>query len=116
MTVLTIDGPQIKCAFHTWSCSDHIAGSGGFDQHHRWPKSMGGPEHPPDLLILCPNHHRRQHALVRAMCERGTDAIHTLHWFSPAEKAVASYAFASWLSIGSPHISWVAPAALLVET
>ena len=109
----TIDGGFVKCDFETWVCSNHSALAGGFDEHHRRPKSMGGPENPDDKLILCPTHHRRQHALVRAYVEHGPN-VQTVKWYSPAEKAVARFAYQRWSDIGRPHVQWSSPAAAVV--
>lgn len=112
---LGLDGPTVKCAFETSWCRGHAALAGGLDEHHRWPKSLGGPEDPTDvqgLLILCPLHHRRQHALVRAMVEAGATTIHTVRYFAPVEWQTAAYAVGQWLSAGRPRIAgWPCPAA-----
>jgi hypothetical protein len=106
----TIDGLTVSCAFETWDCTSHAGGAGGFDEHHRWPKTMGGPEHGSDLLILCSLHHRRQHALIRAYAEFGS-GVSMVKWFSPAEKTSARYAIERWTSIGRPRVYWNVPAA-----
>lgn len=108
--VRTIDGPGICCSFHTWDCSDKAAQAGGFDEHHAWPKAMGGPENPDDLLILCATHHRRQHALIRAYAQWGT-GVQMVKWFSKQERDTAKWAVEMWRSIGSPHVYWNVPAA-----
>lgn len=106
----TIDGGFIRCDFHTWDCSYHAALVGGFDQHHAWPVVMGGPERPDSLLTLCPLHHRRQHALLRAYVENGVD-VKTVKWFSALERSTARSAVLQWISVGSPRVYWNTPAA-----
>lgn len=111
----TIDGGFVHCDFETWQCSFHSALAGGFDEHHRWPKTMGGPENQDDMLTLCPTHHRRQHALIRAMVEHDSMDLKFTKWFSFAELNVARYAFTKWNGLGSrkPHIFWSSPAAIV---
>lgn len=111
--LLTIDGPVMRCAFHTWMCSPHSAGAGGFDQHHEHPLSMGGD--PSKLaLVLCPTHHRRQHSLIRAMVQSNSTEIRTVKWFSPEERKSAKTAYLGWVELGKPKIEgWSSPAATL---
>lgn len=108
----SIDARDTSCAFASHGCSNSMGGHGGFDEHHRWPKSMGGPEHPGDLLALCPNHHARQHALVRYLVETADPLYAVLRHFTAAELEVADYALARWREAGSPPIAgWSRPAA-----
>lgn len=110
----TIDGPNLRCAFHAGGCSERTALAGGFHEHHRHPRSMGGPENPDDLLILCPLHHGRAHALARAYVQHGP-GVRTVRWFSPAERATARYAVTMWRENGAPRISgWSTPAAVIL--
>lgn len=110
--IYTLDTPQAECAFDSHDCSHAVSGHGGFDQHHRWPKSLGGPEHPGDLLVLCPNHHARQHALVRYLVETQVPQRQVTWHFTSDELATAQYAFEQWKLAGSPHIDgWSRPAA-----
>lgn len=109
-----VDGPDVVCAFQSYWCSSHSQGCGGFDEHHKWPQFLGGPEKTDDKLVLCPTHHRRQHALIRAMIGNGTTAIHTLHYFAPIEWQTAIYAVTQWHSVGMPAIlGWSCPAAVV---
>ena len=39
--------------------------SGGIEQHHWLPKSMGGSDHETNLLTLCPKHHGEIHSMRR---------------------------------------------------
>jgi hypothetical protein len=109
---MTLDAPGTVCAFDSNYCSRSLSGHGGFDQHHRWPVSLGGPENPDDLLILCPNHHHRQHALIRYLVEYPvTETTVTSHFVS-VELETARYAVAQWRAAGSPAIAgWPTPAA-----
>lgn len=106
----TIDGPNVMCAFHTWDCSDKASLAGGLDEHHRWPKAMGGSEGDLDLLVLCALHHRRQHALIRTYVQHGV-AARTVKWFSKLERDTAKYAVEKWVEAGRPRIYWNVPAA-----
>lgn len=111
-----LDEPGTTCAFHVHDCSDMIASHGGFDLHHRWPQFMGGAAHQPDELTLCPNHHRRQHALVRYLVECQQRDVPTstriTRRFASIERETALYALTSWNNAGKPHIpGWSAPAA-----
>lgn len=112
-----IDGPDVKCSFESYWCKGRSALAGGFDEHHEWPKSLGGSEDPNDvqhLLVLCPTHHRRQHALIRAMVESGTTLIKPVRYYSNIEMSAASYAVGQWVAAGKPRIGgWPCPAAAL---
>jgi hypothetical protein len=107
-----IDTPGTRCAFGA-HCTVGMLGHGGFDEHHELPLSLTGA---PDgvKLILCPNHHRRQHALVRYVVETGTgvrDQL-VLRHFAPIERSTAEFAYDGWVAAGSPHVSsWPCPAA-----
>lgn len=94
-----------KCEFAP--CTP-VSGRGGFDQHHRWPKSWGGPADGP-LVLLCPSHHRRQHSLLHAWANasaQGKDAPlkKVLRLFKPAEITLAQEAHDKWVSAGRPKI------------
>jgi hypothetical protein len=111
---MTLDAPGTVCAFDSNHCTTSLSGRGGFDQHHRWPVSLGGPENPDDLLILCPSHHARMHAVIRYLVELGTKSEDWLvmEHFAPAEREAARYAVLSWKAIGAPTIAgWPRPAA-----
>jgi hypothetical protein len=114
---LTADGPALRCAFETAWCRGHVTLAGGLDEHHRWPLSLGGPAEPTDAqgkLLLCPIHHRRQHALIRAMVESGATAVRTVRYFAPVEWQTAAYAVGQWLAASRPVIpGWPTPAAAL---
>lgn len=81
---------------------------GGTDEHHRWPKSWGGPANGP-LIRLCPSHHRRQHSLLHAWADY-TAAGHeqppatVLSLFSAGEVALARQAHDLWDAAGRPPI------------
>jgi hypothetical protein len=111
---LTIDAPGTVCAFASRGCTAMVSGRGGFDAHHRWPISLGGPEHPDDLLACCPVHHRRQHSLLRYMieCDTTPPSSTVLLHFTALERETADYAVTQWRAAGSPHIAgWPCPAA-----
>lgn len=110
----TIDTPGTLCAFASHGCTGSISGRGGFDGHHRWPVSLGGPEHPDDLLALCPNHHRRQHSLIRYLIQFGdtSPSATVLAHFTTVERLTAIYAITQWRGAGSPPVAgWPCPAA-----
>lgn len=111
-----IDGPHLVCAFEQAWCRGRITLAGGLDAHHAWPTSLGGPAEPTDaagLLLLCPIHHRRQHALIRAMVEAGSTDVHTVRHYAPVERRTAVYAVGQWLAAGKPVIGgWPSPAAV----
>ena len=112
--IRTIDAPGTACAFDSNHCTTSLSGRGGFDQHHRWPVSLGGPENPNDLLILCPNHHHRQHALIRYLVEVGIgpESYTVTCHFVTLELDAARYAVDHWKAAGSPAIAgWPTPAA-----
>lgn len=112
--IRTIDGPAVRCSLHMWDCSLRASLAGGLQEHHRHPVSMGGAEHPDELLVLCSLHHTRIHAITRAYVERGLD-VRTVRWFSPAERATARYAVESWAAAGRPRITgWSTPAAAVL--
>lgn len=112
---LTIDGDGLKCSFEASWCKGRATLAGGLDAHHEWPKSMGGAELASDtqhLLNLCPTHHRRQHALIRAMVEHGTTAIRPVRRYSKVEVDAAVYAYTRWVGAGKPHVEgWTCNAA-----
>lgn len=108
----TTDGPGITCDLQAWWCRDRAALAGGFDEHHHWPEFLGGPDKTGDMLTLCPLHHRRIHALIRAMVEHGTTLLETVRYFTPSEHAVASFGVSKWFANGQPAIAgWSCPAA-----
>lgn len=107
-----IDGPSIRCGHESHACTVMARGRGGFDIHHRWPLSMGGPENPSDRLILCPLHHRRAHALLRHLVETSPPSAAVLRHFTTVERDAATYALTHWQAAGSPPIAgWPCPAA-----
>lgn len=110
--IVTLDAPGTTCAFDSNRCSAAMAGHGGFEQHHRWPMSMGGPEKPDDLLVLCPNHHHRQHSIIRYLIESVTAKLSVTRHFTLVELDTARHAVSEWKAAGSPTISgWPTPAA-----
>ncbi len=111
---LTLDAPGTLCAFASNGCTAFLSGRGGFDQHHKWPVSLGGPENPEDLLALCPSHHRRQHSLIRYLVQLAgaAEAWAVVGHFTTIERDTARYAVAKWQAAGSPAIAgWPSPAA-----
>jgi hypothetical protein len=116
--VNTIDAPGTTCSFHNHLCSTQMAGHGGFDEHHEFPVSLGGAAGQTTMLVLCPNHHRRQHALIRYLVElfqsgnlgAGDPAV--TGQFTVHELLAANSAVKSWIEAGQPVIaSWPCPAA-----
>jgi 5-methylcytosine-specific restriction endonuclease McrA len=112
-----IDSPDAKCAFGI-RCSQLVLGRGGLDVHHEFPLSLGGEEGKTEMLTLCPNHHRRQHALIRLFIENFGEPIPP--WvhrrFHHEEVQAAIYAIQNWITAGKPHVSWSVPAARDLET
>lgn len=97
------------CAFDSNTCSRSMSGRGGFDEHHEYPKFLGGDDHAGALLRLCPNHHRRQHALIRYLVEaheNGRSADwQVLRRFTPAERTAATFAIDGWTASGAPAVA-----------
>lgn len=111
---LGVDLDGAVCAFASNNCTASMIGAGGLDEHHEWPVSLGGDERQADntMLLLCPNHHRRQHALIRYLVENRAAQWAVLRHFTPAERSAAGFAVEHWWAVGSPTISgWPAPAA-----
>lgn len=113
--IRTLDAPGSVCAFDSNGCSHSASGHGGFDEHHAWPISLGGAEQGP-LLVLCPLHHRRQHALLRYLVEQDeADAVPdwtVVEHFTHDERQTASAALAQWRNAGRPKVDgWPCPAA-----
>jgi len=110
---LDVDGAV--CHFESNDCSSAVIGAGGLDEHHGWPVFMGGPSDEADTNA-CPNHHRRQHSLLRYLveCDR---ADRLPSWavrrhFTAVERSTADYAVRCWVAAGRPLIrSWNVPAA-----
>lgn len=108
----TLDAPGTVCHLHSHDCTRLVEGVGGFDQHHPVPVELGGaPDQP--LLALCPVHHRRQHAGIRALVEAGGDwPSGVQHRFTAAERQLIEDAYAAWVGNGRPVIKgWPCPAA-----
>jgi hypothetical protein len=91
------------CAFGK-RCGAMVTRAGGLDQHHPQPLSWGGsPDQ--ELLVLCPNHHRRQHALLATLQARGGElsavggAV-----FHADELPTARLGYAGWMASGRPPI------------
>ena len=107
-----IDGPTVTCSFQSSWCKDRAFLAGGGDEHHEWPKSLGGSDDDnvdgQHLLALCPTHHRRQHAIVRAYVQlmQGGAGIASLssyrfvRRFAPVELSTAIYAVTQWDAAG----------------
>lgn len=114
----TIDAGHVRCLFHSNDCTEAMIGAGGLDVHHAWPQFMGGPESGADT-VACPNHHRRQHALLRYLveCDRAgiAPAWAVRRRFNPLERSTAEYGVRRWIEAGRPPIrSWNVPAARAV--
>lgn len=111
-----IDSPGLVCSLAALECSQHLTGAGGFDQHHEFPLSLGGAADQTTMLIVCPNHHRRQHALIRYLIERkSVEEYAVMRRFTAKEQDAARMAVSSWLAAGSPAINgWPVPAARAV--
>lgn len=95
------------CAFGPNCLSVHHRG--GTDEHHRWPKSWGGPANGP-LIRLCPSHHRRQHSLLHAWANasaagKDAPAPTVLGLFEPPEIELAQYAHDKWVAAGRPPVT-----------
>lgn len=114
-----LDAPGTVCAFGK-TCTPPMIGAGGFDQHHPIPEEFGGPA-VQVYLDLCPNHHRRQHALIHYIYaqERAglTQAWSIMRRFNTDERRYAQAAV-DWLRSQNdgalPRIvAWPAPAARL---
>jgi hypothetical protein len=108
-----LDAPGSRCAFGS-RCTLAMTGHGGFDEHHEHPLSLGGVEGQSTMLVLCPQHHRRQHSLIRYLVECDTDERNplVLRHFTRPERAAAEVAYMGWVSVGRPHVtSWPCPAA-----
>lgn len=111
----TLDAPGTACAFQSNNCTASMLGHGGFQIHHEWPVSMGGPADS-DELPLCPLHHVRQHSLIRYLVEcdqAGTVADwDVLEHFTAVEREAAYFAVDNWANAGRPAIAgWPCPAA-----
>lgn len=103
-----VTGPEIVCAFDN-GCSDRMRDFGGFDEHHAWPLSAGGPANQPKL-ILCPNHHRRQHAMFRYLVECDEAGVRPDYWgilihATPAERDTVKMSLTDWIGAGRPAIN-----------
>lgn len=112
----SIDLDTSRCQFHANGCSGTMVGHGGLQLHHEVPEFLGGLTVPSNLLALCPNHHARQHALVRYLIEcdhaRVAPAHRVVVHFTKAERAAASAALAGWHALAEPWpLSWSVPAA-----
>jgi hypothetical protein len=113
--VFALDTPGTSCAFDSNHCSTSMLGRGGFDQHHPIPLEFGGDPNQP-LLPLCPNHHRRQHALIRYLIECLLDGTAAqwpvLEHFTADERAMAERVPVAYDAAGRPPIpGWPCPAA-----
>lgn len=111
----SLDAPGTVCYFDSNNCSASMLGHGGFDQHHAIPVELGGDPNQP-LLPLCPNHHRRQHSLIRYLVEclvgNVPPARAVTGHFTTAERNLASTAVNAWDAAGRPAINgWPCPAA-----
>lgn len=111
----SLDAPGTVCYFDSNNCSASMLGHGGFDQHHPVPIELGGDPSQP-LLALCPNHHRRQHALIRYLTECAETGVapswDVLDHFVAPERLLATEAVDQWIETGRPAINgWPCPAA-----
>lgn len=102
------------CLFGT-RCGMQLDGRGGLDGHHADPVFLGGDPRQP-LSLLCPNHHRRQHSLLRRLIEDVNAGLVTpmgvRRRFAAAELLVADHAVAAWVGRGAPPVAeWSVAAA-----
>lgn len=97
------------CAFGV-ACGKAVSNRGGLDEHHPDPVFMGG-DPKQQKMLLCPNHHRRAHALDRAFVEaNGRPRLESS--FTTIEWQVAQHAFDSWVARGRPALpGWSVPVA-----
>jgi hypothetical protein len=64
--------------------------------HHRWPRGMGGPDVPANLVRVCPTGHANIHRAIRAII-RGIKPEGTR-----AELALARQGVDEWTAAGRP--------------
>lgn len=107
-----IDAPGTVCAFQSNGCTNAVLGRGGLDEHHAHPLSLGGAPNQSTMLALCPQHHRRQHSLIRYLVENAVTSPAVLGHFTHTEQQAAVDAVTAWRTAGSPPIAnWPTPAA-----
>ncbi len=110
MSQVGIDQNNNQCSFD--NCfSPMMIGHGGLVEHHEVPKSLGGAENG-KKLELCPNHHYRQHALIRYFVENyPVMKTQVLVHYTADERAAALVAYQGWIRNGKPAAFWPTPAA-----
>lgn len=117
---ILLDRDDAVCLFGS-RCGASMIGAGGLDRHHPLPEEFGGDPHQP-LANACPNHHRRQHSLIRYLYDCGVAGTvpewPVLRRFNPTERALANNAIVGLLKLHGgafPSVaSWPAPAARIV--
>ena len=54
------------------ACRVHLhTGYTPIDEHHIWPKGLGGPDTDANLITICPNGHRAVHEYLRLLQKGG---------------------------------------------
>jgi hypothetical protein len=103
----------MPCAFDSNSCSKamSVADTSGLQSHHAMPKFLGGDPNQHTLLRLCPNHHVRQHSLLRYLVECYERAVvpsgAVLRRFTAGERSTAQFAVSQWVAAGAvPVTEW----------
>jgi hypothetical protein len=110
----TIDELDVACSFESRRCTDYMIGAGGLQLHHEFPEHLGG-EPQGRRLVLCPNHHVRQHSLIRYLIECQQQGVSSdydvIRHFTADEVVSAQYARDRWLESGRKPVNWNVPAA-----
>lgn len=74
-------------------CAEHRPPVLEYEAHHVWPKGMGGPDVPENLVWVCGNTHSNTHELLRHILRAGRPL--TDHELSALEeRPVSRYAAA----------------------
>ncbi len=60
-------GPGVSCVLHRY----HSPVPASFDEHHAIPVSMGGPDVPSNLVVVCPTGHRNVHVCIAKLIRGG---------------------------------------------
>lgn len=65
--------------------------------HHIWPKALGGPTEPGNLVDICPTGHANAHAALHALM-----LGHPVPKVGRAELELARQGYAAWVRAGKP--------------
>ena len=89
-------------------------------EHHVWPKGMGGPDTPDNLVWLCPTTHLNVHEILRRMMKQGPLSLAVLRGVEPRRVNryawyIARQGYAKW-RMGSEVDAAVRPAPIIVNT